>query len=158
MSIPVTPGRQVLDLQIDNLPWFSAEISDVNDNQPLCHFRIQKGKNEVRAAEACINNLHGIGKREARQLLHDGRTEPVVREQGISTSCYYDFSECHLQNAHWMSFWATILLSSSTTIMWVAQETHGSYPRTMTSASCHGAPVRARLQVGKFQVVGTSIS
>jgi hypothetical protein len=25
-----------------------------------------------------------------------------------------------------MSFWATILLSSSITIMWVAHETHGS--------------------------------
>ena len=56
-----------------------------------------------------------------------------------------------------MSFWATNLLSSSTTSMCVAHETQGSYARMMTSASRQGAPVNARLQVGKFQVVGTSI-
>ncbi len=58
-------------------------------------------------------------------------------------------------HSHWTSFWATIFLLSSTTSMWVAQDTQGSYARMMTSASCHGAPSRARLQVGKFHVVGT---
>ena len=55
-----------------------------------------------------------------------------------------------------MSFWATSLFSSSMTSMCVAHETQGSYARTMTSAIRQGAPVSARLQVGKFQVVGTS--
>src|SRR5665647_3750295 len=41
--------------------------------------------------------------------------------------------------------------------MWVAHDTQGSYPRMMTSASCHGAPSSALLQVAKFQVVGTSM-
>lgn len=158
MGITITARWKILDTQLDELTGFSAKISDINDYQPLCDFRIQEGEYEMRATKACINHLHGTGKREARQLLRDGRTEPVICEERVATSCNYDFSECHFQNAHWMSFWATILLSSSTTIMWVAHETHGSYPRTMTSASCHGAPVRARLQVGKFHVVGTSSS
>jgi len=158
MDIPVAPCRQVLNRKIPDLARLCTKIGDIDDDEPFCVLGIDQGKNKVRTAKSGVHYLYRIGKFEASEFLCNRGTEPVIGKEGISTPCNHNFRKQHKVNTHWMSFWATILLSSSMTIMWVAHETHGSYARTTSSATCHGAPVRARLQVGKFQVVGTSIS
>lgn len=158
MGIPVGTRGQILHSEPGYTARLPSEIGNIHDDELSRHLLVEQGEYKVRTAQSRVHHFHVRGQFQLLKFLDDRRSKAVIREERISATHDHDLRVQHGILTHWISFWATILFSSFTTIICVAQETHGSYPRTTNSASCHGAPVSARLQVGKFHVVGTSIS
>jgi len=95
MCVTVTARGQIFRAEFGNLAGFCTKIGNVDNNKFFCHFRIQKGKNKVRAAKACIYYCDIVGKCEFLQLLDNRRSKTIIGKQGISAPCNYDLGIQH---------------------------------------------------------------
>ncbi len=90
MCIPVTSRRKVFHPEQCKFTRRCPEVCYINDDQPLCDFRIYKGKNEMRAAKAGIHCFNIVGKVEFQEFLYNRGTKAVIGKERISTPRYYD--------------------------------------------------------------------
>ncbi len=90
MGVPVTAWGQIFNPKFGNRSRVRSEIGTIHDNEFFCHFRIEQGKNKVRAAKTRIYCCHIVGKCEFLQLLDYRRSESVISEQGVSAPCNHD--------------------------------------------------------------------
>ncbi len=79
------------------------------------------------APEPGVNYPDVFRELEVLETLHHGDAEPVICKERVAAACHHELGvqRC-FHSLHWMSFWAMTLFSWSTTIMWVAHDTHGS--------------------------------
>jgi len=54
MGIAIGSRWQILNFQFGDLPWFRTVIGNIDNDEFLRHFRIEQGKNKVRAPKAGI--------------------------------------------------------------------------------------------------------
>ena len=126
VGVPVAPHGELVNGEPPELAGFPPEVCDVHDDKSLRGLWIEEGKDEMGTSEPRVNDRDVFGELEALETLHYGRSEPIVRIERVAAACHHDLGVQRFHSLHWMSFWATILFFSSTTIMWVAHETHGS--------------------------------
>src|SRR5512136_3332 len=127
VGVPVAPHGELVHGEPPELAGFPPEVRDVHDDELLRGLRVEEGKDEMGAPEPRVNHLDVLGELEALETLHYRGSKPVVRIERVAAACHHDLGiqRC-FHSLHWMSFWATSLFSWSTTIMWVAHDTHGS--------------------------------
>ena len=96
MGIPVTSHGKVFHPELCQFTRLCTEVCDIDNDQSLCDVRVYQGKNKMRAAKAGIYYLYIVGKFELTEFLCHGRTESIIREEGVSTPRYYDLWIQHL--------------------------------------------------------------
>jgi len=90
MGIAVCSGRQIFRAKFGDLSGLRTKIGNVDNDEFLRNFRVEQGKNKVRAAKACIRYCYIVGKFEIVHLFDYCRAKTVIGKQGVSTPCYHD--------------------------------------------------------------------
>ena len=95
MGIPIRSPGEILDAESGNRSRLRPVISNINDHEFLCHFRVEQCKNKVRAAKARVHYHYIVGKREFFHLFDYCRAKAVIGKQGVSTPCNHDLRIQH---------------------------------------------------------------
>jgi len=95
MGIPIRAWRQIFDTEFCDGSRFGTIISNIDDYQFFRHFRVEQGKNKMRASKTSIHYHYIVGKREILHLFDYCRAKAVIGKQGVSTPCYNDLRIKH---------------------------------------------------------------